>query len=72
MLITSKVVEKSNKIRAKELGVKVLKGSKATRSNIGMHQLNPDAFELADALDTAERDGYRTIYIYDKRSWNKF
>lgn len=69
MLITEKTVAKENKSIARELGVKIIKGNKRTRSNIGIHLLKPDAFEISDALDSCASAGFETIYVYDGRSW---
>lgn len=32
--------------------------------DVGVHRLDPDERELADALETAERDGFDTVYVY--------
>lgn len=35
--------------------------------DIGVHRLDPDERDLADALETAERDGFPTVYVYRTR-----
>lgn len=33
-------------------------------ARVGVHLLQPDAYELACGVETAERDGYSVVYVY--------
>lgn len=43
----------------------------ADKRHQGIHLLNPGERELMDALETAERDGFNTIWLHTERTWHE-
>lgn len=56
---------------ASELGVKIKIAKPGDSSKQGIHKLYPDMHAMHDALDVAERDGFKTIYIHNSNTWGK-
>jgi 2-keto-3-deoxy-L-rhamnonate aldolase RhmA len=54
---------------AKENGIDVVFARKGDAGKQGIHKLNPTTQELHDALDTAERDLFTTVYIHNEKTW---
>lgn len=54
---------------AQDVGVsiKVAKPGDATKQ--GIHKLYPTMHDMHDAMDVAERDGFKTIYIHNANTW---
>jgi hypothetical protein len=50
--------------RFKECGVKLIRANEGNKSKIGIHLANPGRHALWDALDTAMRDGFYTVYVH--------
>jgi hypothetical protein len=54
---------------AKSIGVTVYfvpAEDNAAKAKQGIHLLMPSEYELEDALNTAERDGFKTIFIHNQ------
>ena len=54
---------------ALEMGIEIKLAKKRDYSKQGIHRLYPDLHDLQDALDIAERDGFKTIYIHTGKTW---
>jgi hypothetical protein len=57
-----------NRLReaADEIGVLVKLGYSADKDKVGIHLRYPTWADIWDALDVAERDGFKTIYIHNR------
>ncbi len=53
----------------KALGIKIIRVKTHNHTQIGIHLLCPNQRELEDAIETAERDMFKTIYIHTMSSW---
>lgn len=66
-----KLIQKINEeLLDSEVNVQILeaKSSKDARK-IGVHLLNPNAADLFNAVNSAERDLFNVIYVHTKKTW---
>lgn len=56
---------------AHDIGVSIKIARSGDAFKQGIHRLYPNIHDLEDALDVAERDGFKTIYIHNSNTFGK-
>lgn len=56
---------------AKEMGIDIKIAKSGDAYKQGIHKLYATLDDIQDALDVAERDLFKTIYIHNRNTWRK-
>lgn len=54
---------------AESAGVRIVRARPGDHSNVGIHLLEAEQFELEDALERAARDSFPAIYLHTFKTW---